>query len=176
MKATLTRFDVAVTQRVQSLPAGLRPAMKIASFFGEPVVGGLLLIVAGVSAFLLHRPQEVQALVTAFVVLPIASIIKIFVKRTRPITYVPTTRLRSHSFPSGHSYGSMLGFGLLSWIAANVLGPVIAIPVIILAFIFVLLVGTSRIYLGAHFPSDVLGGWIMAILVLSFVLITSGLA
>ena len=100
MKATLTRFDVAVTQRVQSLPAGLRPAMKIASFFGEPVVGGLLLIVAGVSAFLLHRPQEVQALVTAFVVLPIASIIKIFVKRTRPITYVPTTRLRSHSFPA----------------------------------------------------------------------------
>lgn len=176
MKSLLTHFDVAVTEYVQSFPVSLRPLMKKASLFGEPVVGGILLICATIVAVIYHKPHEVQALVTAFVVLPIASIVKLYIKRTRPETYVPTTRLRSHSFPSGHSYGSMLGLGLLAWIAGLILPLGIAIITGIILFIAITTIGISRIYLGAHFPSDVLGGWIMAWIILVVVITSSGLS
>ncbi len=175
MKSLLTQFDVLVTEYVQSFPKTLRPLMKKASLFGEPVVGGILLICATIVAIIYHKSHEVQALVTAFVVLPIASIVKLYIKRTRPVTYVPSTRLTSHSFPSGHSYGSMLGLGLIAWIAGSVLPLSLAIIVAILLFAAITTIGLSRIYLGAHFPSDVLGGWIMAGIILTVVIMSAGL-
>jgi undecaprenyl-diphosphatase len=176
MKSLLTRFDVGITQYVQSFPTGLRPLMKQASFFGEPVIGGFLLICATIFAIIFHKNHEVQALVTAFVVLPVASIVKLYIKRTRPVTYVPTTRLKSHSFPSGHSYGSMLGLGLLAWISGSIFSLAISLVIAALLFLAITTIGISRIYLGAHFPSDVIGGWIMAWIILSVVIVSSGLS
>lgn len=175
MKSLLSRFDVELTEYIQSFPHNFRPIMKKASLFGEPVVGGILLICATIVAIKFHKAPEIQALITAFVVLPVASIVKLYIKRTRPITYVPTTRLTSHSFPSGHSYGSMLGLGLLAWIAGSVLPLSLAIGIGLLLFIAITTIGISRIYLGAHFPSDVLGGWIMAWVILSVVIMSAGL-
>lgn len=175
MKSLLTHFDISVTEYVQSFPQTLRPLMKKASLFGEPVVGGILLICATLAAIFYHKPHEVQALITAFVILPIASIVKLYIKRTRPVTYVQTTRLKSHSFPSGHSYGSMLGLGLMAWIAGSVFPLILAIVVAIMIFVVITTIGISRIYLGAHFPSDVLGGWIMAWIILAVIIMSAGL-
>lgn len=71
----------------------------------------------------------------------------------------------TYSFPSGHAMGSMTlawVVVLLCWYPRSRWGWGWRWPVTILAAIFVLLVGLSRIYLGVHYPSDILAGWAAA--------------
>jgi undecaprenyl-diphosphatase len=75
------------------------------------------------------------------------------------------------SFPSGHSNA-----GMILWVALAILiGRLLilqnyrfaAILLRIVFVVFALLVGTSRLYLGVHYPSDVFGGWLLAGVILS---------
>lgn len=74
--------------------------------------------------------------------------------------------IHTYSFPSGHAMGSALFFGLLA-AALGRLDPPRRVGYEGLAFIIVALVGCSRVYLGAHWPSDVLGGYLFGGLFLS---------
>lgn len=73
------------------------------------------------------------------------------------------------SFPSGHSMGSMLLYGTLILLLPRFIKnkSVCLISQIILGCI-ILMVGTSRIYLGVHYPTDVLGGFLIGFCWLSF--------
>lgn len=80
--------------------------------------------------------------------------------RVRPDLWLSITPETTYSFPSGHAMGSAtLGMALIllfwptrwRW------------PVMIASVVFVLLVGISRVYLGVHYPSDILAGWTAAI-------------
>ncbi|HEU4665623.1 MAG TPA: phosphatase PAP2 family protein, partial [Dokdonella sp.] len=65
-----------------------------------------------------------------------------------------------YSFPSGHAMGSMTlacVLVLLCWWTR------LRWPVLAAAAVLVVLVGASRIYLGVHYPSDILAGWAAAI-------------
>lgn len=85
---------------------------------------------------------------------------KLYFHRDRPDLWLSITPESSYSFPSGHAMGSAtlaMAVVLLCWrtrwrwlALAGALG-------------FVLLVGTSRVYLGVHYPSDILAGWSAAI-------------
>lgn len=85
---------------------------------------------------------------------------KQFFRRDRPSLWESVSPEHTYSFPSGHAMGSMtlaMVLILLAW-------PTrwrwwVAVP----AAVFALLVGYSRIYLGVHYPSDILGGWMAAI-------------
>ena len=69
----------------------------------------------------------------------------------------------SYSFPSGHALGSFCFFGILAWIlAANVKSTMGKTAIYATAVLLILLIGLSRIYLGVHYPSDVLAGYIVA--------------
>lgn len=85
--------------------------------------------------------------------------------RVRPALWASIAPETSFSFPSGHAMGSIT----LAWVAIllwwHLREPrwrALRWPVTLLAVAFVLAVGLSRIYLGVHYPSDILAGWAAA--------------
>lgn len=86
-------------------------------------------------------------------------------ERARPSLWESLVHETSYSFPSGHAMASItLGWVLvlLCWSKQSRTGWRLRWPVTCVAASFVLLVGFSRIYLGAHYPSDILAGWAAA--------------
>jgi undecaprenyl-diphosphatase len=81
---------------------------------------------------------------------------KEFFERRRPFLWESPTPKFSYSFPSSHAMGSMAVFAAI----AVLLWPTRWRWIVVVgAGIFVFLVGVSRLYLGVHYPSDVLAGW-----------------
>lgn len=88
-------------------------------------------------------------------------LLKELIRRPRPPGAYEILHRHSWSFPSGHSMGAMVGYGtlvLLLWRYWNV-PRAWRLAVTLLAACLVLAVGTSRVALGVHYVSDVLGGW-----------------
>ena len=83
----------------------------------------------------------------------------LFVRR-RPTAVAPLTHFDPESFPSGHSMGSAIVYLTLGGlISRQVRGWVAKVYFLSVASGITLLVGLSRLYLGVHYPSDVLAGW-----------------
>lgn len=81
---------------------------------------------------------------------------------------------RSAGFPSGHVYGDVLTYGALATFAPRALPPRAAVALRVLAFAVVLPAGWARLYVGAHWPSDVLGGYLWGALALAAVVALGG--
>lgn len=91
----------------------------------------------------------------------INQLVKFLVERKRPDILVLTTE-NGFSFPSGHSMGALVFYGLLIYFALRYLKK--RNRRVLLCFActaMILLIGISRIYLGVHFFSDVLGGFLL---------------
>jgi len=122
----------------------------------------VLVTVVGVLAFLVHR-RRVHAAILALTVL-LADLssegLKLVYSRPRPDLVPHGSYVYSASFPSGHSTLSAATFLTLAMLIAS-LEPNrgTKVMVYVLAFALVLSVGVSRVYLGVHWPSDVLAGW-----------------
>ncbi|WP_019413261.1 phosphatase PAP2 family protein [Paenisporosarcina sp. TG20] len=89
----------------------------------------------------------------------LTQIFKHYFGRERP-SINPEIDAIGYSFPSGHSMGSLIFYGfVIYFVARTKLSRKMKWIFAILAGILVLLIGISRIYLGAHFPSDVVSGY-----------------
>ena len=87
------------------------------------------------------------------------SAIKHLVQRPRPEA-VHLVAEHGYSFPSGHSITSMFFYGLAIWLVLqHVKNPAARRALTILLAIPMVLTGPTRIYLGVHYPTDVLGAW-----------------
>jgi undecaprenyl-diphosphatase len=135
--------------------AGLGPLALAITHFGDPGVRPVLIVLTG--AFLLWRHRvkaELVLLGGTAVSLLLTALLKGQFGRVRPHV-VPWLDLPTNaSFPSGHSSNTMAilllfallaGGGWRSWLAVSV----------------AILIGLTRIVLGVHWPSDVLGGWLI---------------
>ncbi|MEP6904305.1 MAG: phosphatase PAP2 family protein, partial [Actinomycetota bacterium] len=89
--------------------------------------------------------------------------LKLFFQRARPEAFFNYPLPASYSFPSGHALGSFCFYAVLAWlITSRIKTRGWQILIWIFAPILVFLIGISRIYLGVHFPSDVLAGFTAA--------------
>ena len=84
-------------------------------------------------------------------------LVKYAFHRARPSVDEPLLTLMTYSFPSGHTAGSMLFYGVLTaYLVCHVRFWRWQIPIVTIAVLMVVIVGISRMYLGVHYLSDVL--------------------
>jgi undecaprenyl-diphosphatase len=161
-EAAITRFDVRFDNRLHdaATPAGLAVARAF-SFIGGPTAMAVLMI--GGAIYLLVRRQRVflYGWLIAFMgggALDWA--LKTIFHRDRPAFPKAFVHAMGFSFPSGHSMGSLIGFGMLAYLVIHSTGGRRSdVTVGVIASLVTLCVGFSRLYLGAHYPSDVLAGF-----------------
>ena len=91
-------------------------------------------------------------------------ILKLLFDRPRPETFFGFAAPVTHSFPSGHAMVSCCFFGVMAVIlAAREQSRLKRTAIFAAAAILVALIGFSRVYLGYHYPTDVLGGYAAAV-------------
>lgn len=122
--------------------------------------------VLGIALWRWHRPWWLLALLLSVpggLLLNVA--VKNLVQRARPHFDDPVLTLSTYSFPSGHTAGATLFYGFLTALvfthpaARRWRGPMLAVAVAMVA-----LVGLSRIYLGLHYFTDVVGAIVEGLL------------
>lgn len=123
----------------------------------------LTLVTSAVVGFLLisrKRGAAILMIVAVLGGLVISSVIKHFVNRPRPPRQYQAAYVFTASFPSGHSMLSAVTYLTLGALLAQVIQRrVLKLYVISIAVLVTFLVGLSRVYLGVHWPTDVLAGW-----------------
>jgi membrane-associated phospholipid phosphatase len=134
----------------------------------------------GVSLFLLVRGKQRLLLLWVVGVVGNSIIIQLLkqaYQRPRPTFAVPLLTETNFSFPSGHASASILMYGLLAYILFRSTGKMDwkgRIALVIGVLWVGVFIGTSRLALGVHYPTDVLAGWSVAITWLA-VLVTADL-
>ena len=150
----------------------LRPLMLAGTYIGEPILVISSAMIAIVLAVHSDSPQIAWAFVAALAAFGFSTILKLFLHRTRPDTlYVTTMRFKSYSFPSGHAFGTTVVYGLLIFLAYSQIDSYWNVILLGLGWLGLLIIGLSRVYLGAHYPTDVLGGWLLSSIFLAFIII-----
>lgn len=136
--------------------------MRVVSFAGSAAF--LVPVVTAAVLWLLRTRQRRLALFLAVVGAGgglISTIVKVAVGRPRPELDEPFTTAFGNSFPSGHSMGSLVCFGALLVVFLPVVPPAWRHATGAATATLVLAIGLSRMVLGVHFLSDVLGGYVL---------------
>lgn len=142
-------------------PAWLPSAVRDVTALGSSTVLTFIVLVAATFLGLAGRLRTAFLVVGASLLGSVAvETIRTFIARPRPLLTGQLMEVNSHSFPSGHAAISAIVYLTL----ATLLFPVlpnrrIRAFVLIVALSLTVSVGLSRMYLGVHWPSDVLAGW-----------------
>ena len=159
---TLVHFDIVVAAWIHGHvnPTGITVSTYI-SEIGSPTTMGVIAVIGGAIIIWRRRHTLLIAWIAAFAAGgALEKILKNFVHRTRP-QFTPTGPAEvSLSFPSGHTMMCMIGISMATYalLVPKRFGEPWRGILVGLAVAMVLAVGISRVYLGAHYPSDVLGG------------------
>ncbi|CAA9583723.1 MAG: hypothetical protein AVDCRST_MAG59-5190 [uncultured Thermomicrobiales bacterium] len=157
-------FDVPIILIVQAPDSAVLDGLArglswIGRFVPMAVIG------AAVVVLLWSRgaPQEAAVIGAAALLSPLNWLLKAAVNRERPSEDVAGVLEHASGlgFPSGHAFGAMLLFAVIAAVAApRIRQPGRRAAVVASCLGLALLIGWSRVRLGAHWPSDVLGGWL----------------
>ena len=142
----------------------LTQIMKSITFFGGEIFLGLAIIL---TIIILLRKHKKDAFVFGFLLffgIILNLVLKGVFQRPRPDLFALITET-TFSFPSGHAMNSSVFFlSLTYFIFRNTRNKKLGIWLSVLSGVIVLLIGISRIYLGVHYPSDVIAGFAAGLL------------
>ncbi|HEX5575270.1 MAG TPA: phosphatase PAP2 family protein, partial [Gemmatimonadales bacterium] len=157
---------------------GLTKVMIAASLYGGP--GWLVPIGIGLAIVFLARGWHRGTLLVVVTMVGtglLDTVLKLSFGRTRPQAFFDYPLPLSHSFPSGHAFfsASLLG-GFAVLISGRIRSRVLRGVLWAVTIGLILLIGFSRVYLGVHYPSDVLAGYAAAIVWVTAVAVGDRLA
>ena len=164
--------DVFLAKAIQNLRlAPMDEAMEFASFIGR----GVPMVIMAVTFLLwsMYRRHKAEYLVAgaALLSLGINPILKILIERPRPTEDLIAVWRENAGlgFPSGHAFTAVVLFGLAFYLAPYIVTGKWSVAMVrSLSTVMILLIGLSRVYVGAHWPSDVLGGFLFGAITLTF--------
>lgn len=142
---------------------GLTVVMKIITYMGNwQTITALCIALLLIKSTRLTYGIPIS--VGAILVTVLNKIIKSVVQRPRPDDVLFLIEQGGWSFPSGHSITGMCVFAMFIYlIRANVKNRRIANILTVLLIIPMIFIGISRIYLGVHYPTDVMAGWCLGL-------------
>ena len=162
----MNNFDLSIYNFIYGLNSlGLTMFMRVISSLGSAIV----IITALLCIFLLFKDKKIflQFFTLTIVTKVINHIIKIIVKRERPNVLTSISVESGYSFPSAHTMISTVFYGFIIYlIMKNVKNKKIKNISIISLFIIIFLIGISRIYLGVHYATDVIFGFLFGFIIL----------
>ncbi|HEX9401730.1 MAG TPA: phosphatase PAP2 family protein [Anaeromyxobacter sp.] len=165
-----TALDVALASfvRLGASPAGDVLARTLTAAASGPATLALSLA-AAVAALAGGARRTAAVLVAGWAANALAvHLLKALFGRVRPVLAYTVAALPTPSFPSGHAMNAVVVFGLLAAVASR-RWPRARVALTALALALALGAGASRVYLGVHYPTDVLGGFAAGAAVLALV-------
>lgn len=154
--------DEAVAEMVYSWRTPeLTEFMKTVTNLGA---GYILIILAIITLVLIlekHKKESVLFGLTFGMGVVANYLLKFFFQRPRPVLD-PLIEATNYSFPSGHAMNSTIFYGLLAFYIFHFTRKKLASLVMgIVCGLIIILIGFSRVYLGVHYPSDVIAGFVV---------------
>ncbi|MDB5085782.1 MAG: pgpB [Bacilli bacterium] len=159
----MVRFDQAIASYVQSFESPpLTLVMQVFTTIGStPVV----IILSILSLFVLYKVLHYRMELILFIAVVVGSavlnqVLKALFRRARPTVH-RLAEASGYSFPSGHSMEAFALYGVLAFLLWRHLRTRLARTVLlVVSVVLIAAIGLSRIYLGVHYPSDVLAGYL----------------
>ncbi|VWX62795.1 conserved membrane hypothetical protein [Burkholderiales bacterium 8X] len=156
----LVRFDHALSDAIGvQTPALALQFFSVATHLGDPLVLAVLCI-AG-AAWLWRVGRRTMALAWVLAIGGNAILnksLKHVFERARPPYESLPWHAEGYSFPSGHTSGSVVAYGMVAYLALRLLPPRWQVPVATAAVLAIFTTACSRVFLQVHFASDVLAG------------------
>jgi len=127
----------------------------------------VMMVVAVAALFLVlteHKYSAILLLASTFGGIVLNGVFKLGFDRPRPAIFVPVVHAVSSSFPSGHAMSATIVYTTVAYLAARLHKRRWARWLVMtVAFIVIALISFSRLYLGVHYPSDVLAGIVVGL-------------
>lgn len=158
-----TRFDLTIRTWVhQQASPGLTRAMVMISALGANMLLAIFMLAVAIFLLVHWRRAAMWLLISIAGALVLDLTLKHAFHRPRPTPFFGSLP-HSYSFPSGHALFSFCFYGVLAGVlTARMRSPRLRAIVWIVAAALVVAIGLSRIYLGVHYPSDALAGYLAA--------------
>jgi undecaprenyl-diphosphatase len=172
MSGVTQDFDESVLRWIEThRTPGLNAAMLEITALGSGMVLIVLVMVASVFLWLTKHHWSVYILLVGVIGGQFLNrVLKGFFERPRPSIVDWVTEVSSKSFPSGHAMTAMITYGSVAYLVAR-LEPtrILRSTTWAIAVLFIIAIGISRMYLGVHYPSDIMAGYLAGIAWLAFV-------